>query len=59
MERLAFQGQTAACMGIIISLYEQLALASLFQELREENPNFDAATQTVRDIFAMSSKVLD
>ena len=46
-------------MGIIISLYEQRALASLLQELREENPNLDAATQTVKDIFAMSSKVLD
>ena len=46
-------------MGIIICLYEQRALASLLQELREEKPNLDSATQTVRDIFAMSSKVLD
>ena len=30
-------------MGIIVSLYEQCALASLPQELREENPNLDAA----------------
>ena len=45
MERLAFQGQTAARMGIIISLYEQRALASLLQELRKEKPNLDAATQ--------------
>ena len=59
MERLALQGQTAAPMGIIISLYEQRALASLLQELREENPNLDAAAQTVRDIFAMSTKVLN
>ena len=44
-ERLRFQGQTAAHMGIIISLYEQRALVSLLQELREENPNLDAATQ--------------
>ena len=59
MERLAFQGQSAACMGIVLSLYEQCVLASLLQELRQENPNLDAATQTVRDIFAMSSKILD
>ena len=46
-------------MGIIIPLYEQRALPSLLQELREENPNLDSETQTVRDIFAMSSKVLN
>lgn len=59
MERLAFQEQSAARMGIVMSLYEQRALASLLQELRQDNPNWDAATQTVRDIFAMSSRILD
>ena len=59
MERLAFQGQSAARMAIVTSLYEQRALASLLQELRQDNPNWDAATQTVRDIFAMSSRILD
>ena len=59
IEKLAFQGHSAARMGIVISLYVQQALASLLQELRQENPNLDAASQIVRDIFAMSSKVLD
>ena len=47
MERLAFQEQSAARMGIVMSLYEQRALASLLQELRQENPNLDAATQAL------------
>ena len=59
IEKLAFQGQTAARMGIIITLYIQQALASLLTELGSENTNLDRATQTVRDVFAMSTKVLD
>ena len=59
IEKLAFQGQTAARMGIVITLYIQQALASLLTELGSENTNLDRATQTVRDVFAMSTKVLD
>ena len=59
IEKLAFKGQSAAQMGIIITLYIQQALASLLQQLNQESPNLDSMTQTVRDSFAMSSKVLD
>ena len=59
MERLAFQGQRAAIMEFIISLYSQQALALLLQELSSEKPNIDKAIQTVRDVFAMSTKILD
>ena len=59
IERLAFQGQTAARMGIVISLYVQQALAMLLQELKSDSPNLDSATQTVRDTFAMSTKIID
>ena len=59
IERLAFQGQTAARMGIIISLYSQQALALLLQELGSEKPNIDKTIQTVRDVFATSTKILD
>ena len=59
IEKFAFQGQTAARMGIVIILYIQQALATLLSELGSENTNLDRATQTVRDVFAMSTKVLD
>ena len=59
IEIFAFQGQTAARMGIVITLYIQQALASLLSDLNSENFNIDRATQTVRDVFAMSTKVLD
>ena len=59
IERLAFQGQTAARMGIFISLYSQQALALLLQELGSDKPNIDKAIQTVRYVFAMSTKILD
>ena len=59
IERLAFQGQTAAGMGIFISLYSQQALALLLQELGSDKPNIDKAIQRVRYVFAMSTKILD
>ena len=59
IEKFAFQGQTAAMMGIVIILYIQQALAALLSELGSENTNLDRATQTVRDVFAISTKVLD
>ena len=34
-------------------------MASLLQDLEQANPYLDSLTQTVRDSFAMSSKVLD
>ena len=37
----------------------QQALATLLTELDIENTNLDKATQTVHDLFAMSTKVLD
>ena len=42
-----------------IVLYMQQALRVLLEELKEDNPNLDLATQTTRDIFAMSTKTLD
>ena len=59
MEKLAFKGQSSAHMGIVITLYIQQALAALLQQLQQDSPNLDSMTQTVRDSFAMSSKVLD
>lgn len=59
IEKLAYQGQVAAKMGISIVVYLQQAVRVLLEELKTENPNIDLAIQTVRDVFAMSTKSLD
>lgn len=59
MERLAYQTQVAAKQGIAANLYMQQALRVLLEELKSENPNLDLAVQTVRDVFAISTKTLD
>lgn len=56
IEKLAYQAQVAAKQGIIATLYVQQALRVLLEELKTENPNIDLAVQTVRDVFAMSTK---
>lgn len=59
IEKLAFHGQLAARMGIITACYAQQALSALLISLKEEEPNIDRAIQTVRDIFAITTKNLD
>jgi len=59
IESLGYQGQMAARMGIVGVSYLQQGLASLMNTLKEEEPNIDRSIQTVRDLFEMSSKVLD
>lgn len=59
MERIAFQGQVAARMGLITLCYAQQALGSLLQNLQAKDPNMDEAVQNVRDIFAISTKSMD
>ncbi|KAH3785341.1 hypothetical protein DPMN_163428 [Dreissena polymorpha] len=58
IEKLAFQGQHAARMGIIVNLYMQQALGHLLQTSSKE-ANLDSAVQCVRDIFAKNTKSLD
>ena len=59
LEKIAYQGQVASCMGIIPVCYTQLALGRLLNNLRGKSPNLDEAVQNVRDIFTMSTKSLD
>ena len=59
IESVAFQGQTAARFGLISVAYIQQALGSLLNKLQADTLNLDSAIQSVRDIFAMSSKALD
>lgn len=59
LEKLSYQGQCSARMGIVINLYMQQALSMLLHNLTQKSPNLDSAIQCVRDIFAMSTKSLD
>ena len=59
LEKVGYQGQMAARMGIVLLCYSQKALGSLLENLQSETPNIDKAIQTTRDIFAMSTKSLD
>ena len=59
IEKIAFQGQVAARMGIISLCYSQQAMGLLLKNLKSESPNLDEAIQNVRDLFAMSTKSLD
>lgn len=61
LEKIAYRGQQAAFMGIIINMYMQQSLASLIETLSKDKTNdiIDNAIQQIRDIFAMSTKSLD
>ncbi|KAH3790277.1 hypothetical protein DPMN_168473 [Dreissena polymorpha] len=59
LEKLAFQGQYAARMGIVINVYMQQALGNLLKVLTDKDVKIDNAIQCVRDIFAMNTKSLD
>ena len=59
VERLAYQGQMASRMGMIMCCYSQQTLATLLENLQQKDCNMDLAVQMVRDIFAMSTKTLD
>ena len=49
----------ASRMGMIMCCYSQQALGSLLDILQQKDINMDLAIQTVRDIFAISTKTLD
>ncbi|CAC5384325.1 unnamed protein product [Mytilus coruscus] len=48
-EKIAYQGQLAARMGLITSCYTQQALGILLDNLQSDTPNLDGAVQNVRD----------
>ena len=59
IEKLTYQAQVATRLGITVNLHMQQALRVLLKELKSENPNVDLSIQTVRDVFAMSTRTLD
>lgn len=59
IESVAYQGQIAARYGLLSVAYIQQALGTLLNNLQSDTTNVDSAIQSVRDIFAMSTKALD
>ncbi|XP_071165603.1 uncharacterized protein [Mytilus edulis] len=59
IEKIAYRGQQAAYMGIVMHMYMQQGLGALMQTLQSDNVDSDKAIQQVRDVFAMSTKSLD
>ena len=59
IERLGYQSQMAARMGMILSCYSQQVLGSLLDCLQQKDCNLDLAIQMNRDSFAISTKLLD
>lgn len=59
IERLAFQGQLASRMGMVMCCYSQQTLGTLLENLQQKDCNMDLAVQMVRDIFAISTQTLD
>lgn len=59
VEKIAYRGQQAAKLGIIMQLYIQQSLANLSELLQSESFDKETACKQVKDIFAMSTKALD
>ena len=59
VERLGFQGQLSSRMNIISVLYIQQALGSLLQKLEADDFDREQVCQTIKDVFAMTTKTLD
>ncbi|XP_060593387.1 uncharacterized protein LOC132747877 [Ruditapes philippinarum] len=59
MEKVAYKGQQAARLGLVIQMYIQQSLGNLLQMLNSTDFERDQASQMVKDIFAMSTKCLD
>ena len=59
IESVAFQGHQASRLGVITVCFMQQALGSLLNKMQSKDFNIDSGIQSVRDIFAMSTKALD
>ncbi|XP_060604440.1 uncharacterized protein LOC132757243 [Ruditapes philippinarum] len=59
VEKIAYKGQQAARLGLIIQMYIQQSLGNFLQFLESDDFNKEKATQHVKDVFAMSTKALD
>ncbi|CAC5394217.1 unnamed protein product [Mytilus coruscus] len=58
LERLAYQGQVAARMGLITTCYLQQASGNLLDNLQSDTPNLDSAIQNKTDRKQQLAEVL-
>lgn len=59
IEKLGYSAQLAARMNIISTLYIQQTLGALLKSLSEDEIDRVSVCQTVKDVFAMTTKSLD
>lgn len=58
VEKIAYKGQQAARLGIVMQLYIQQSLGNLMNIISSENDK-DRLVENVKSIFAMTTKCLD
>lgn len=59
VEKIAYKGQQAARLGIVMQLYVQQSLGNLLENLQRNDIDKDKCITSVKDIFAMTTKGLD
>ncbi|XP_053381578.1 uncharacterized protein LOC123557756 isoform X2 [Mercenaria mercenaria] len=59
IEHIAYKGQQASRMGIIMTSYVQQSLATLLDLLVEDNWDKDKVITNVKNVFAMTTQQLD
>lgn len=59
VEKIAYKGQQAARLGIVMQLYVQQSLGNLIEDLQRDTIDKQKCVSAVKDIFAMSTKGLD
>lgn len=59
IEKVAYKGQQAARLGLVIQMYVQQSLGNLLQLINSSDFDKEKGSQMVKDIFAMSTKCLD
>lgn len=59
IEKVAYKGQQAARLGIVMQLYIQQSLGNLVELLQSDSFNKDDGLEQVKNVFAMTTKCLD
>ncbi|XP_053378169.1 uncharacterized protein LOC128547997 [Mercenaria mercenaria] len=59
VERIAYKGQHAARLGMVIQMYIQQSLGNLLELVQSEQFDKSSAVKQIKDVFAMSTKGLE
>jgi len=59
VEKIAYRGQQAAKLGMIIQLYMQQGLASLVENISSQEFDSETCVHKIKDICSRSTKCLD